>query len=155
MTPISYMARTCDYYRAQGFTSDYQWAQNDETPFTGPCKPLEESVVTLITTAVVESDIPKPIRSAASYSWDRVPEAFDTDDLSWDKDTTHTNDRASYFPMEALQTLAEQGTIGRLANRFHFVPTEYSQRHTNAHDAPHILSACIEDNVDIAILVPL
>ena len=155
MTPITYMARTRDYYRAQGFTSDYSWANNTETPLSLPKKELKEAVVTIITTAVVESDIPKPIRTAASYAWDRVPNAFDTSEVSWDKETTHTNDRQSYFPMEALQQLQAEGTIGRLANRFHFVPTEYSQRHTVDEDAPSILAACIEDEVDIAILVPL
>ena len=66
MTPIEYMKRTRDYYRAQGFEADYSWAHNDDIPFSKPAKPLAESTVTLVTTAVVEPEIPKPIRAAAS-----------------------------------------------------------------------------------------
>ena len=59
---IRYIDRTRDYYRAQGFKADYAWSTNDETPFTPLTKPLSECTVTFVTTAVVESNIPKPIR---------------------------------------------------------------------------------------------
>jgi len=94
-------------------------------------------------------------RTARSIPIDRVPERFFTDDLSWDKVTTHTDDRGSYFPLDALVAMQRSGVIGRLAPRYHFVPTEYSQRQTIDSDAPAIREACIEDEVDVAILVPL
>ena len=54
-----------------------------------------------------------------------------------------------------LRSLEEEGVIGSIASRFHFVPTEYSQRLTIDQDAPAIADACTEDEVDIAILIPL
>ena len=152
---IEYIKRTRDYYRAQGFKQDYQWASNNQTPFQPLLRPLTDSVVTLVTTAVTEPDIPKPIRAAKSYSFASVPKAFETSELSWDKQTTHTRDRSSYFPMEILQDLAAEGTIGALAERYHFVPTEYSQSNTIEKDAPATVNACLQDAVDVAILIPL
>jgi len=152
---IEYIKRTRDYYRAQGFKQDYQWASHNQTPFQPLLKPITDSVITLVTTAVTEPDIPKPIRAAKSYSFAKVPKAFETSELSWDKQTTHTRDRSSYFPMEILQDLVAEGTIGALAERYHFVPTEYSQSNTIEKDAPAIVNACKEDAVDVAILIPL
>jgi len=150
-----YIDRTRDYYRAQGFSTDYTWSQYDETPFATLGKPLNASRVTLVTTGVVEADIPKPIRTAKHYAFSDVPEAFFTEELSWDKTTTHMRDRSSYFPVEILRALEEEQFIGDIAPRFHFVPTEYSQRLTIEQDAPSIVDACLEDEVDIAILIPL
>jgi D-proline reductase (dithiol) PrdB len=155
MNPINYMQRTRDFYRAQGFQKDYVWAHNDEIPFTGLAKPLSECTVAIVTTAVVESDIPKPVRKATSYPLTALPTQLDTNEVAWDKVTTHTDDRQSYFPLEALEELANSGKIKKLAPRFHFIPTEYSQSNTLELDAPAILAACKEDNVDIALLVPL
>ena len=75
--------------------------------------------------------------------------------MSWDKVTTHTNDRESYFPLQALNARIAAGDIGSLAPRFHFIPTEYSQRHTRDQDAPLITQHCLDDEVDLAILIPL
>ncbi len=155
MKPIDYITRTRDYYRAQGFNSDYQWATHQEIPFSPLTKPLNQCVVTIVTTAVVEPEIPKTMRAAKSYSFADVPDSFVTDDVAWDKVTTHTRDRRSYFPLEDLIGQQDSGRIRKLAPRFHFVPTEYSQKNTREKDAPVILAACIKDEVDIAILVPL
>ena len=155
MNKIGYMQRTRDYYRAQGFSKDYVWAHYDEIPFSKLPRQLDESTVTIVTTAVVEPEVPKLMRAAASYAFDQVPEKFDTSELAWDKDTTHTRDRQSYFPLEILQDLTRERRIKGLAERFHFVPTDYSQSNTLEKDAPRILQACQEDQVDLAILIPL
>jgi D-proline reductase (dithiol) PrdB len=152
---IPYMERTRLYYRAQGFEKDYVWASHEETPFTPLAKPLPECTVTLVTTAVAHPDIPKPVRKAESIPFSEVPDSFLTDELSWDKETTHTDDRESYFPVESLNALTDEGVIGSLAKHFHFVPTQYSHRATKEEDAPAIAAACRKDGVDIALLVPI
>jgi len=152
---IRYIERTKAYYRAQGFEQGYQWAMNTHTPLSKPAKPLTSARITLVTTAVVEPGIPKPIRTAKSYRFSDAPAHFDTAEVSWDKVTTHTNDRESYFPLRALNARVAAGDIGSLAPRFHFIPTEYSQRHTRDQDAPLITQHCLEDAVDLAILIPL
>ncbi len=155
MNSINYMQRTRDLYRAQGFKKDYVWAHFTDTPFTRIDKPLSDCKIAVVTTAVVDSSIPKPVRQAASYHYSDLPDHLDTKDLAWDKVSTHTDDRQSYFPFEVLKKFAAEGRIESLAPRFHFVPTEYSQRNTLTSDAPAILDACKEDKVDIALLVPL
>lgn len=154
---IRYIERTRRFYEAQGFTTPYQWAEHTDTPFHVPARPLAESRVAIVTTAIHPDDESTAMigRKARSIPLDDVPENFFTDDLSWDKITTHTRDRASYFPLEPLASLATDGMIRDVAPRFHFVPTEYSQRFTVESDAPAIVAACGEDEVDVAVLVPL
>lgn len=152
---VHYMERTRLFYRAQGFEKDYVWAHFEATPFSKPEKPLEDCVVTVVTTAVAHPKIPKPIRKAESIPFTETPAHFDTSELSWDKETTHTKDRQSYFPLEVLNKLAGQGVIKSVSKRFHFVPTQYSQGATINDDAPAIAKACRKDEVDIALLIPL
>ena len=152
---VPYMERTRLFYRAQGFKKDYKWAHFETVPFSMPKKRLEDCIVTVVTTAVAHPQIPKPIRTAESIPFGEAPENFDTSELSWDKETTHTDDRQSYFPVEVLNTLASEGVIKSVTERFHFVPTQYSQNATINEDAPSIGKACQEDEVDIALLIPL
>jgi len=51
MDRIDYIKRTHEYYRAQGYEKEYNYAQNIDIPFTPLKKPLLESRVTLVTTA--------------------------------------------------------------------------------------------------------
>lgn len=155
--PIQYMERTRRYYEAQGFKQAYAWAHFEDIPFRRPSVPLAESTLAIVTTAISGEDVALPMigRKARSIPVDEAPAVFFTGDLSWDKITTHTEDRESYFPLQALTELHGRGRFARLARRFHFVPTEYSQRHTVQQDAPQILRACLEDEVDVAVLVPL
>lgn len=152
---VQYMERTRLFYRAQGFEKDYVWAHYDDTHFHQLKRPLDQCRVTVVTTAVTHGDIPKAVRAAESIPFSETPEHFETSELAWAKETTHTDDRQSYFPLEVLKQLEEEGVIGSLAPRYHFVPTQYSHRATITEDAPAISAACIEDEVDIAILIPL
>ncbi len=157
MTDIEYIQRTKRFYEAQGFEQPYQWSQFEDIPFTAPRKPVTEARIAIVTTAIHPDDANTVMigREARAIPIDDVPQRFFTDDLSWDKATTHTDDRESYFPLVHLQALAEEGRIADIAPRYHFVPTEYSQRFTIDADAPAVTAACIQDEVDVAILVPL
>ena len=68
---------------------------------------------------------------------------------------THLDDLNSFFPIDHLNALVDAGRIGRLAERVHCAPTEYSQRKTNGEDAPELLKRCREDGVEAALLIPL
>lgn len=153
--PVQYMQRTQAYYAAHGYEKPYSWASFETVPFAALKKPLSESTVTLITTAMPilnSSQGPKQVRSGSMRN---PPEQLFTGDLAWDKQATHTDDLNSFFPVHHLQALTEEGRIGHLSNQFHCVPTEYSQRRTLEVDAPQILQACRQDDVDVALLVPL
>jgi D-proline reductase (dithiol) PrdB len=158
---ISYIDRTREFYSAQGYDRPYCWAQYDDAPFTPLPGPLSELRVTLITTASpignakTVNGVLRGDKQVWSGKTEEPPEALFTDDLSWDKETTHTNDVESFLPIRQLRAFAEEGRIGSVAPRFHGVPTDYSQRRTIEQDAPEILRRCREDNVDVALLVPL
>ena len=153
--PVRYMDRTRRYYAAQGFERPYRWARNDGTPFTAPGKPLADCTVGLITTAALYDRVESDPREVASADTAKPPPRLYADDLAWDKRATHMDDLNAYCPIDRLRELAAAGRIGRLAERFHCVPTEYSQRSTIEADAPEILKRCREDGVDVALLVPL
>lgn len=152
---IGYMERTRQYYRAQGYTTDYQWAHFDDVPFTRPSKPLNRSRLAIVTTAMPHSSAHKSEREIQSIPVKPVPEALFTDHLSWDKDNTHTRDVPSFLPIEQLNRLVDEGVAGDLGPNFYCAPTEYSQRNTSETDAPGILEFCRRDQIDLALLVPL
>lgn len=160
-TFVSYIDRTREFYKAQGYPNPYQWAYFDEVPFRRLPQALSECRLTLITTASPdrEEGAPEGGLLLAKEVWsgpaDAPPARLFTADLAWDKETTHTDDLDSFFPIHQLQELVGAGRIGGLAPRFHGVPTEYSQRRTMEQDAPEILRRCREDEVDAALLVPL
>ena len=151
--PIKYMDRTRHYYRALGYTRDYIWATFDDVPFSQLTKPLSESRIALVTTASpIDFDGVKRVWSGPVSP---PPPKLFTNNVAWDKESTHTNDRTSFLPIEAAAELASEGLFGGLTARFHGVPTEYSQRKTLTEDAPQILARLREDKADAAVLCPL
>ena len=153
--PVPYMDRTRRYYAAQGFEKAYAWAHFEDTPFTALKKPVAESTLALITTAALYDRQATDPRLVATGQTAEPPDRLFGNDLSWDKRATHLDDLNSYFPIDRLSELVSEGLLGRVAPRFHCVPTEYSQRRTLTKDAPEILARCREDGADIALLVPL
>ena len=152
---VPYMERTRDYYRAQGYSTDYVWAHNTHTPFAPLTNPMNENRVGVVTTSMPDTAMGRTQRSIYSTLTPPIPESMYTKELSWHQAVTHTDDVNSYIPLEQLMALEDKGVIGSLAPRFHSVPTEYSQRRTIENDAPEILRRLLEDEVDVAILVPL
>ncbi|MEH2589038.1 glycine reductase [Bradyrhizobium sp. AZCC 1721] len=151
--PVQYIERTRHFYRALGYANDYVWASFDDVPFTRPAKPLSELRIALITTASpLDFDGVKRVWSGVVSP---PPEKLFTDNVAWDKESTHTNDRASFLPIEAVFELVAEGVIAGLTPRFHGVPTEYSQRKTVTKDSPEILARVRQDGADAAILCPL
>jgi hypothetical protein len=160
-TFVSYIDRTREYYRAQGYDRPYRWARFREVPFARLAKPLAECRATLVTTASpflgqqARDGVLRGGKQVWSGPTSEPPERLYTDDLSWDKEATHTDDVESFLPLRQLAAYAEAGRIGSVAARFHGVPTDYSQRRTREQDAPELLRRCREDGVDVALLVPL
>ena len=153
--PVPYMEKTRLYYEAQGFDQPYMWAHNRSIPYTAPARPISESVLTLITTATLHEREETERRDVMSGFLSSPPSRLFANELAWDRNATHLEDLNSYFPIDPLTELVADGRIGKLAARFHCVPTEYSQRCTNEMDAPEILRRCREDGVDAVLLVPL
>jgi hypothetical protein len=153
--PVAYIEKTRRYYEAQGFDQAYEYASYDDVPFTRPGKPLSASRVGLVTTASTYHRADLEPRKVNKGSAGVIPPRLFTEDLSWDKLATHTDDVNSFCPITSLQTLVSSGVIGSLAEHFVCAPTEYSKRSTIEHDAAEILSMLQQDEVDVALLVPL
>jgi D-proline reductase (dithiol) PrdB len=152
-SPIQYIERTRNYYRALGYDNDYVWATFDHVPFTLPAKPLSDLRITLITTASpLDFD---GVKRVWSEFVSPPPEKLFTDNVAWDKESTHTNDRGSFLPIDIAFELIGEGIFGGLTPHFHGVPTEYSQRKTQIKDAPEILLRIQQDGADAAVLCPL
>ncbi len=155
--PVPYIDRTRDYYRALGYKKDYVWATHDAVPFARLAVPLAAARIGLVTTANPpdrgnrDSQGVKHVWTGATYP---LPE-LNTDNLAWDRESTHTEDRESFMPVKTAAGLAAEGLIGGIAARFHGVPTEYSQRKTIEEDAPEILARLREDRVDAVLLSAL
>lgn len=172
-TTISYIDRSRIYYSGKGFEVPYRWAKHDRVPFRPMGVPLAEANVAVVTTAKM-ADQGDPIegeqerdRRAAPGSVGAAQSRFrpfatnhnplpslTTSDLSWHKKATHTDDLGTYLPTAALQTLANRQAIGRVNDRIFGVPTVYSHRRTLSF-AETVSGWCREDNVDVALLVPI
>lgn len=151
---VSYIDKSRIYYRHKGYENPYCWASHTETPFTKLTKPLSESRIGLITTAALNEEESKtrPLYTAPTIP---TPQSLFTFHVSWHKTATHTEDLDSYFPINHINALIDNGRIGSLSPRFYGLPTKYSQRQTRTEHAPAILNHCKEDAVDIAFLLPL
>lgn len=152
---VPYMERTREYYRAQGYTNDYQWAHFDDTPFHPLIKPLAESKIGIITTAMPDTEQGRLNRAVYSTPVSPLPSSMFTAELSWHHGVTHTDDVSSFLPIQQLKALKAEGKIADIADEFHSAPTDYSKRNTLENDAPELLRRCQAQKLDIALLVPL
>ncbi|HEY6241075.1 MAG TPA: reductase, partial [Burkholderiales bacterium] len=135
-----------------------------DAPFQPLKRPLARSRVALVTTAAPyqpdkgEQGPGAPYNAAAKfYSVYSGDTGTDHDlriaHVAIDRKHTRMEDSGTWFPLPALRRAAAAGRV-QLAKRFHGAPTNRSQQHTIAVDAPEIFARCVEDGVDAAILVP-
>lgn len=162
--PIAYIERTRDWYLALGYGNPYVWAHYTDAPFRPLEKPLARSRVTLVTTAAPyqadKGDQGPGAALNAAAKFYRVYSGNTGADhdlriahVAIDRKHTSMQDSGTWLPLPALRRAAAQGRV-QLARRFHGAPTNRSQQHTIAVDAPEILARCVEDAVDAVILVP-
>ena len=157
---VSYIDKSREYYAAQGYGRPYLWASHANAPFTALQKPLSESRIGLVTTVFFprgsEPDgvAPPPAKAPYAAGTEHAAGCTYNADLSWAKDETHPDDLDTYLPISRVQTAVARGRLASQSPRFYGVPTDYSQRRTR-HDATDIARWMIDDNVDIALLVPL
>lgn len=150
-TFVSYIDKSRNYYKAKGYDVPYRWAKHSDSPIAPLTKPLNECRVAVVTTSMLSAD--SPLEPYTSPS-DPPPDAMATEHLSWHKEATHTNDLGSFLPLDHLRQLVSEGIIGSVAPRFAGIPTVYSQRRTIKW-AEQVRSDFAEDEVDLAVLIPL
>lgn len=161
---IRYIDRTRHYYGKLGYPA-YVWAENADSPFHKPVKPLRESSVGLITTAA--KFLPELGDQGPGASYNAAAKFFQvftvattpTPDLrishlSYDRTNTSAQDANTWLPVERLHEARAAGTFARLAEEIIAVPTNRSQRVTKETDAPAALEHAQRLDIDVALLVP-
>jgi hypothetical protein len=162
---IGYMARTRAYYAALGYEAPYRWAHYLDAPFAPLSTALADCTVALVTTAAPyqpdkgDQGPDAPYNGAAKFFSVYSGQSDGTPDLrishiAYDRDHTSAADLGTYFPLRALRRAAETGRIGRVAPRFHGLPTNRSHRATIETDSPELLARLRQDGADAALLVP-
>ena len=157
---LSYIDKSREFYGAHGYDKAYEWATNDNAPFTPLSKPLSECKVGAITTSYflpddfvyrVPGDLPRKPHVASRSDIGQLDNQY----LSWAKDETHTNDPESFLPLARLDEAAAAGRIGSVSDRFYCLPTQFSHRQTQRRDTPQLIEWLQEDEVDVVVLIPL
>lgn len=158
--PIDYIQRTRDQYAALGHPP-YRWVENDDTPpFTPLPKPLGECRVGLVASGGIYAVGQVAFHFRDDSSFRAIPRDVDYRDLR----VTHfaydlTDARADpnvVFPLQTLQNLAEEGRIGEVGPwAYTFMGGIYSARRVRDELAPAIADCLGNDEVDVAILVPV
>ena len=128
-------------------------------------KPLAQSVLGLITTAVPYDSDKGPQGQGAPYnSTAKFYQSYQQSiegkvdlriaHVGIDRKNANMEDSNCWFPLEAAKRAAATGEVGALSPNFYGLPTNRSQRHTLEIDAPRILEMLQADGVDIAVLIP-
>lgn len=163
--PVRYIERTRSYYLGLGYENPYVWAHYVEVPFTPLKKPLAQSVLGLITTAVPYDSDKGPQGQGAPYnSTAKFYEPYQQSiegkvdlriaHVGIDRKNANMEDSNCWFPLEAAKRAAATGEVGALSPHFYGLPTNRSQRHTLEIDAPRILEMLQADGVNVAVLIP-
>ena len=164
--PVPYMQRTRAYYLALGYDNPYRWSHYRDVPFAALRMPLAESSVALVTTAAPYR--PEFGDQGPGAAYNGAAKFFEVDSapagpqaapdvrishVSYDRTHTSAKDPRTWFPLAHLQEAAATARIGRVAPRFHGLPTNRSQRTTLDQDCPALLRRVHEDEADAALLV--
>lgn len=163
--PIRYIERTRNYYLGLGYDNPYVWAHFIDVPFTPLPKPLNQSTLGLITTAVPYDPANGPQGPGASYNakakfyqpYKKIVESevdLRIAHVGIDRKNANMADSDCWFPLAAAKRALTSGRIQALSPHFYGLPTNRSQRHTLEIDAPIILEMLRTDKVDVAILIP-
>ena len=163
--PIRYIERTRNYYLGLGYDNPYIWAHFIDAPFTPLAKPLNQSVLGLITTAVPFDPDKGPQGQGAPYNAAakiyqpyKKSVAGDVDlriaHVGIDRKHANMEDINCWFPLESAKRATATGRVQSLSPHFYGLPTNRSQRHTLEIDAPLILEMLRADKVDTAVLIP-
>jgi hypothetical protein len=163
--PVRYMERTRSYYLGLGYENPYIWAHYIEVPFAPLQKPLNQSVLGLITTAV-PYDPDKGLQgpgapynaTAKFYQPYQNSVAGDIDlriaHVGIDRKNANMEESDCWFPLATAKQAVQSGRVGALSPNFYGLPTNRSQRHTLEIDAPLILEMLQVDKVDVVVLIP-
>ena len=158
--PVRYIPRIARKYERLGH-GEYAWVRNAEPPPWQPLRrPLDQARVGLVSSGgiYVAGQVAFHFKDDTSYR--AIPADVETSALrathfAYDP-TDARRDPNVVFPIDTLRTLVAEGLIGELAPRtFAFMGGIYSARRVVAELAEPITRELVEQQVDIALFVPV
>ena len=160
------MARLADLdLPLRTFLRAYRWKRLDPVPFARLEKPLDQCRLALVSSAglVVPGDRPfdESIKGG-DWSYRLIPRDADVGRLEEhhrSKSFDHAGieaDRNLALPMDRLHELIASGTIGDIAPRHvSLMGSVTAPSRLRKKTAPEVAEVLIEDQVDVALLVPV
>jgi len=156
---VDYIQKTRDSYASLGYP-DYRWAHNLDAPTINAPVVLADSTVAVVASGgiYVEGQIAFHHKDDAGHR--RIPADVDINTLRISHFAYDTTDAKSdpnvVFPIDALRSLAEDGTIGSLAPvGLTFMGGIYSQRRVHEELIPALTEELRELAPDVVLLVPV
>ncbi len=157
---IRYIERITTSYDALGYDR-YQWHhRSTKPPFLKPEKPLAECKVGMIATGGVykAGQVAFHYKDDTSYrAISSVAEASSLRATHFAYDLSGAREDINVvFPIEGLRTLKQEGFVGSLANNYlACMGGIYSQRAVTDDLAPQLVQRCIDEEIDVVLLVPV
>ncbi|HET9062429.1 MAG TPA: glycine/sarcosine/betaine reductase selenoprotein B family protein [Candidatus Binatia bacterium] len=158
--PVDYIERTREQYAALGYPP-YRWATNTDAPPWVPLrKPLAECRIGLI----ASGGIYVAGQVAFHFKDDTSFRVVDMETPTGDLRATHfaydltdaRSDPNVVFPIDTLRVLATERVISAVSrNAYTFMGGIYSSRKVRDLLAPAIAERIVNDEVDLALLVPV
>ncbi len=167
MDYVHYIDKTHEYYTRLGYKKTYNYAHNEDIPFTPLKKPLSKSRVAIVSTAqfvMLDSDgnDTEPVRMVGTNEVEvfTIPSNWPVAQIrstseDHDRYQTEMKDINAFFPISRLAEFAREGVIGGVSEHFFRTLPNYSHRKTTEVDGPDILRRCREEKVDVALLCPV
>lgn len=149
----------------RAFLKAYPWRRIDPVPCSLLSKPIDECSVALVSSAglVVPGHTPFDSKvTGGDFGYRLIPADVDVSSLeehhrsdSFDHSGIET-DRNLALPLDRLRELAIQGEIGRVAPRhISLMGSITAPGRLMKHTAPQVVDLLVDDQVDIALLVPV
>ena len=157
---VDYIQRTRDQYDALGYPP-YQWVRNETSPPWTPLeKPLSECRVGLIASGGIYAEGQVAFHFKDDVSYRIIDTSLPSNTLrathfAYDL-TDAREDINVVFPIDTLRDLVAEHVLGSLGPRaYTFMGGIYSARKVRDILAPALTRRLLEDEVDLAILVPV
>ena len=159
--PTQYIRQTRENYEKLGFDA-YQWFHAETAPaFTPLSKPVSASKLGMISTAgtYVQGQVAyyyKDDTSIREIANDTPIDKIRFSHIMENYLVEARQDPCTVFPLEALTSLAAEGTIGELApTYFSCMGGIYSKKRVQNELIPNLEGAINKQQLDILLLVPL
>ena len=159
--PVSYVDALAEHYEAMGFPP-YQWAINEDAPFTPLNKPLTQCRVALLTSGGISRTCEPAWDPDArnDFRLDEIPaqtaaDGFQIHDNYYDHSDAE-NDINTVFPIARLAELKDQGIIGEVSplHWSGFMGRIYKRSQVLQIEAPNFAARLRENDVDALVAVP-